>query len=274
MAHHRLAQILAVIVAVCLITLPSVAQKKPAPPNKRKDNNYLREQQKNLEQIFLHQTVMAKMTMPMTTFGVDVTWDKKKSEWVVNANQRDLQKYGVGVKAGERYGITNVDVKPGAITFWLNDGGAIDTGTRIADGFAGFGSTLDQMKHNQEMQRKQASANGSRVHVYIYELTETEGEDLVTIAREQSARFFLLCDAASADPRGANGTILLSTDPQGADIWVDESFMGQTPARVTVPPGKRKIRLSLQGYETWNREMDVGSGAETTLSIPLKKMSP
>jgi hypothetical protein len=225
--------------------------------------------------VFLHKTVIAKVAMPMTTQGVSVTWDKKKSQWVLHPNQLHMQRYGVGVKAGERYTITGVDVGPAGVTFWLNDGGAIDTATQLADSWAWAGNVLQQMEHNQEMHRKQSSANGSRVHVNTYQLPEAD--DLLAIAKEQSAKFFEIGNTpANALPSSAarqSGIIAVTSDPEGADIWVGDSFRGQAPAKLVLAPGKHSIRVSLQDYEEWKRDAEVGNGSEATLNIRLTKQT-
>jgi hypothetical protein len=156
----------AVLLAVCVFSLPLFGQKNSGAADRRKDKQYLREQEKKLADVFLRKTVIAKIAMPMTTKGASVNWDKKKGEWVLDPNQLDMRKYGVGVKTGDRYTITRVGADSAGVTFRLNDGGAIDTATQLADSWAWAGNVLEQMKHNQEMQRKQSSANGGRVHIY------------------------------------------------------------------------------------------------------------
>jgi hypothetical protein len=105
-----------------------------------------------------------------------------------------------------------------------------------------------------------------------------EADDLLVIAKEQSAKFFEIADA-SADalpsPVGRqSGIIAVTSDPGGADIWVDDSFTGQTPAKLVLAPGKHRIRVSLQGYEEWTRDTEVGDGSEATLNIRLTKQTP
>lgn len=261
------------LLALCVAATPMLGQKKLSGEEKRRNKQYLREQEKQLEGIFLHKTVVAKMSMPMTTDGVSTKWDKKKGEWVLNENLSDTRRYGVGVRAGDKYGITRIGVNPGGITFWLNDGGAIDTMTSIADSFSGFGNALQRMEHNQEMQRKQSAANGSRVHIFTYELPEVN--DVVAIAQEQAATFFEIPDISSATETSHisldKGTLLATTDPEGADIWIDGSFFGQAPAKLALPTGKHLIRVLLRGYDEWKRETEVGAGSEAKLNIQLVK---
>ncbi len=67
------------------------------------------------------------------------------------------------------------------------------------------------------------------------------------------------------------GTIILATTPPGASVFVNESFAGQTPARLRLAPGKYRIRLFLQDYKEWAQEIEVFEGSEVNLQIELKK---
>ena len=74
---------------------------------------------------------------------------------------------------------------------------------------------------------------------------------------------------ATAAPE--KGVIHLATTPPGAGIFVDERFVGQTPARLRLAPGPHTIRLSLDGFKDWSQELDVLEGSEVTLQIDLTK---
>lgn len=265
MMHTRL---LVVAVAVCSVWQPALAQKNLSKAEKA-------EQEQKLKDYFLNRIVVAKITMPMTTAGVQAHWDKKKGQWVAYANEFDLRRWGVGVKAGEKYGITNVYLSRGGIVLWLNDGGSIDSSTKFQEGLKPLTGTLSQIKQNQEVQQKRTAANGSRVTIITYDLTDVK--DLLQLAKDQTHQFFEIVEdsgppnAAANAPGLQRGAISITSEPAGADIWVDESFMGQTPAKLTIAAGKRKIRLSLAGYGQWLREMEVGPGSELTLSATLTR---
>jgi len=46
---------------------------------------------------------------------------------------------------------------------------------------------------------------------------------------------------------------------------VDDGFVGNTPARVKLAPGRHSVRVSLAGQEDWVRELTVLSGSELKL---------
>ncbi|HNU01887.1 MAG: PEGA domain-containing protein [Kiritimatiellae bacterium] len=73
---------------------------------------------------------------------------------------------------------------------------------------------------------------------------------------------------AAADDKGL---IALATTPAGASIFVDEKFVGMTPAKLRLKPGAHKIRLFLFGYKEWIQEIEVMAGSEVNLSLELQK---
>jgi hypothetical protein len=55
-------------------------------------------------------------------------------------------------------------------------------------------------------------------------------------------------------------TLELSSDPTGADIYVDGGFVGKTPSSITVSPGEHTITMSRQNFRTWQRKLQVSEG--------------
>ena len=53
------------------------------------------------------------------------------------------------------------------------------------------------------------------------------------------------------------GIVLLYSVPDSAEVWVDGSFIGNTPAKLSLSPGKHKIKVSIEGREDWEREIEV-----------------
>lgn len=66
-------------------------------------------------------------------------------------------------------------------------------------------------------------------------------------------------------------TISISSSPDSCEIYVDESFSGNAPASLKLPPGKHTIRVSLAGYKTWSRDITVQAGSEMRLVATLEK---
>ena len=66
-------------------------------------------------------------------------------------------------------------------------------------------------------------------------------------------------------------TVDISSTPQGAEITVDEKFVGNTPSSMRLSPGDHKIKLEKSGFKTWERTLTVGSRSTATISPTLEK---
>lgn len=67
------------------------------------------------------------------------------------------------------------------------------------------------------------------------------------------------------------GTVKVTSEPNGADVSVDGSFVGNTPAQLKLAPGKHRVQINLEGFSEWTREIEVSAGSELTLTGTLKK---
>jgi len=59
--------------------------------------------------------------------------------------------------------------------------------------------------------------------------------------------------------------------PDGADIIVDEKYMGSTPSTLRLTAGDHKIKLEKSGFKAWERTLTVGTGATATVNATLDK---
>jgi PEGA domain/PDZ domain len=58
----------------------------------------------------------------------------------------------------------------------------------------------------------------------------------------------------------STGTVSFASIPDGADIYVDGEFMGDSPATLKLKLGTHTITAKMSGYQDWNREMTVSGG--------------
>ena len=70
-------------------------------------------------------------------------------------------------------------------------------------------------------------------------------------------------------PVATTATLRIDSDVPGADVFIDNSFVGKVPAVVeNVQPGRRKIHVSAPGFETVSEFRDVEPGPdELTISL-------
>jgi PEGA domain len=65
--------------------------------------------------------------------------------------------------------------------------------------------------------------------------------------------------------------VTVQSDPAGAEIYLDEQFVGSTPSILSVAPGKHAFRLRAAGRANWSRQLNVLMGSDITLSATLDK---
>jgi PEGA domain len=69
------------------------------------------------------------------------------------------------------------------------------------------------------------------------------------------------------------GSVSVTSDPSGADVYVDDSLVGKTPATLKLKPGQHYVRLFMKGYTNWSQQVTVGTGSETNLAATLTKLN-
>lgn len=141
---------------------------------------------------FLHKLVVAKMSMPMTADGISISWNTKTSKWVLNANKEDMSRWGVGVRAGEKYSVAKVVFESDRVELWLNDGGAISGPDKMIDSAIRSQSVTDQARHAVQMAAKQGSANGSRIRIFVKDLPRSQ--PLLEAIKEQAGQAISFAD--------------------------------------------------------------------------------
>jgi hypothetical protein len=94
------------------------------------------------------------------------------------------------------------------------------------------------------------------------------GVETVTAKKEEEGKKPDGATGASAE--GAIGAVKISSQPEGADVWVDDAFVGNAPAQLKLTPGKHRIKVGKEGYKNWEKEITVTAGSELTLNAPLK----
>ncbi len=65
----------------------------------------------------------------------------------------------------------------------------------------------------------------------------------------------------------------ITSTPDGAEIYVDDAFVGNTPSLLKLQEGKHKIRLTKEGFKNWERELTVAGGSELKIAATLDKGS-
>lgn len=67
----------------------------------------------------------------------------------------------------------------------------------------------------------------------------------------------------------AVGAVSISSDPDGAEIFVDDKFHGNTPATLKLPAGSHAIILKFPGHADWRRTLEILKSSKTSLKAVL-----
>jgi hypothetical protein len=73
----------------------------------------------------------------------------------------------------------------------------------------------------------------------------------------------------AADP--ALSSIDVKSTPDGAEITIDDKYMGSTPSTLKLSPGDHKIKLEKSGFKSWERTLAVGAGGTANVNATLDK---
>lgn len=75
-------------------------------------------------------------------------------------------------------------------------------------------------------------------------------------------------------PEEESGTVLVSSTLSGAEVYVDGAFVGNTPARIKLSPGKHALRVAMAGQDDWVRQLSVLPGSELKISATHNPKPP
>jgi hypothetical protein len=75
--------------------------------------------------------------------------------------------------------------------------------------------------------------------------------------------------AAAATPMTAK--LSVTSTPDGADIEVDGSFVGNTPSDIDVPAGEHTVAVKKTGFQPWEKKLKVSGGSNVRLKAELEK---
>ncbi len=88
----------------------------------------------------------------------------------------------------------------------------------------------------------------------------------VTVIASQTARIFV-----TLEYQRAYGAISVNSNPQGADIYLDDNYEGLTPLDLTrIPVGSHTIRIVLPSYREWVSQIVVSADQISRIFVDLE----
>jgi S1-C subfamily serine protease len=74
---------------------------------------------------------------------------------------------------------------------------------------------------------------------------------------------------APAPAPEAFGTVSITSEPDGAEIFVDDRFLGNAPATLRLPVGSHVFLLKFPGHSDWRRTLEILKSSRTSLKATL-----
>jgi PEGA domain-containing protein len=78
-------------------------------------------------------------------------------------------------------------------------------------------------------------------------------------------------NASGACVPAAASCVTFVSEPQGADIYVDGKFVGNTPSTLALPAGSHEVRVEANRFKPWTRTLASTAGSTVTIHATLEK---
>lgn len=76
---------------------------------------------------------------------------------------------------------------------------------------------------------------------------------------------------ATHSPRKDFSVVAITSAPSGAEIEIDGKFLGNTPAELPLTSGEWTVRLSKNGFQSWERKLLVLPAGKQNIAVDLVK---
>jgi hypothetical protein len=106
---------------------------------------------------------------------------------------------------------------------------------------------------------------GTEITAYVAGDTPLEPSKFINTANSTSP-------AAVIAATSATSAVTIKSTPDGAEIMVDDKFVGTTPSTIQLIPGEHKIVVSKSGFKMWERTMTVNPNGSINLNAELEKI--
>jgi hypothetical protein len=147
--------------------------------------------------------------------------------------------------------LINVQKKNVGTTFTIAGG----AGGRMADNFF---KQVEEELARQSKQRVALRPEAPHVDVPPSALESNENPTETSSVRQPE------------EMRSKIGSLIISSVPGGAELFIDGLPVGNAPARVQLRTGKHRIRASIKGYTELNREIGMFPDSELKLNLVLE----
>jgi len=99
-------------------------------------------------------------------------------------------------------------------------------------------------------------------------------QDLLSVLRRFYPNMSTQPRSPSSSPRAGSAALVVSSDTDGADIFVDDKFVGNTPSTLTLPSGTHTVRVEAANRVAWTREIELLRDSNVNLRAMLVASPP
>jgi hypothetical protein len=68
------------------------------------------------------------------------------------------------------------------------------------------------------------------------------------------------------------GTFSVDSDITGADVYIDDSFIGKAPVTLRLQPGQHSVRGFAKGYKNWSQWITMVNGSSLRVKATFEKL--
>jgi serine protease Do len=90
-------------------------------------------------------------------------------------------------------------------------------------------------------------------------------QNLIDVLR----RFYPQSSTLQATKQSGSAVVNVTSEPAGADIYVDGAFVGNTPSVLHLSAGTHTVKIQSAGKQPWERQLEVLKDSKVTLSAML-----
>jgi S1-C subfamily serine protease len=96
---------------------------------------------------------------------------------------------------------------------------------------------------------------------------KTQADSGASLPSSQTAN--TLPETFTSQPARGFGTVTIAPDPENAEIYVDDKFVGNAPAKLKLAVGSHSMVLRAAGFGEWKRNLEILKDSQVTLKPVL-----
>lgn len=82
--------------------------------------------------------------------------------------------------------------------------------------------------------------------------------------------FEIAAKRAPFQPLERSARLKIISAPENADVYIDDRYAGETPLSLKIEPGRYRIRVVKENYQTWEQIVEVKRGSDIALEATLR----